>query len=236
MAAIDEATRLGQHRTDAGVLKVEYRPIPSSLKLYRGKIRAAFAERIDAGRPLSWLDIGAGYGELVAVAMDILPPGSSVLGVEPMEAKARAAQAHGLPVRACTLDSLEGSFDVISLMNVFSHLPDFRSFLGDLARLLKPDGSLFLRTGNGGDLSRRADYPDKLDLPDHLVFAGRSSLRRILEEQGLTVTWEDTERLDTVRGAAKLMVKKALGKPVPFLLPYTSPFRDCFVRADRTMV
>jgi hypothetical protein len=58
--------------------------------------------------------------------------------------------------------------------------------LRQIARLLKSNGILILLTGNGGDLVRQ-QYSGKLDLPDHLVFAGEDSLTAVLGHAGFTL-------------------------------------------------
>lgn len=230
---ITEANRLGQHQTEQGVLKVHYRRNAQVKKLYHELVRTAYAREIAAGQPIRWLDVGAGYGELVEVLRSILPRDSEIIGLEPMEAKVAYARARGLPVTGGSLADIGGPFDVISLMNVFSHVPNFRQFLTEILQHLASDGSLYIRTGNGGDLLRRSDYPDKLDFPDHLVFASRDALHYLLSEQGLAPNWEAAKRLDTVLGVCKSVAKRLIGRPVPIRLPYTSPFRDYFVRANR---
>ncbi len=40
--------------------------------------------------------------------------------------------------------------DVISLINVFSHIPDFEDFLRQVVEHSSPGGVVFLEIGNGG--------------------------------------------------------------------------------------
>ena len=231
---IDDANRIGAHRTAEGALEVAYRPNWQNMKMYEQDIASAFAEEIAAATPISWLDVGAGYGEFVSALVRILPAGSDIRGIEPMLPKVAYAKKMGIPVTDTPLSMLTEQVDVISLMNVFSHIPDFRSFLFDLKRLIKPGGTIFIRTGNGGDLDDRSQYPDKLDFPDHLVFAGEDHLARFLREAGFTVVWKAADRLDTFSWALKSIVKKALGRPSPIILPYRSAFRDVRCRANLT--
>ncbi|WP_340318040.1 class I SAM-dependent methyltransferase [Rhizorhabdus argentea] len=230
---LTEATRLGAHKTDGGNLKVTYRPNWRKTKRYHADIRRAFSREIDEARPLKWLDIGAGYGEFVSALGDILPRGSTVKGVEPMEHKTAAAKSMGLDVSTTRLSDINEKFDVISLMNVFSHIPDFRSFLDEVDGLLNPGGTIFLQTGNGGELADRSDYPDLLLLPDHLVFAGVDHIKRFLGEKSLVVNWIAEDPLDTVWWSVKSVIKTILRRKWQVTLPYRSRFRDVRMRASR---
>ena len=207
---ITEANILGEHRSDAGRLNVVARRDPRKVGRYRRILGRTFQDLIDAGRPVTWLDVGAGYGEVVEAVQSILPAGSQVEGIEPMVAKAAEAQRRGLPVTRTALSALTRQFDVISLINVFSHVPDFAGFLTQLRARLCPGGPLFLETGNGGDILR-SEYPDALSLPDHLVFAGEKHIAQFLDAAGFSLVSTRRDRVDTVTQFAKAVVKRALG-------------------------
>jgi SAM-dependent methyltransferase len=230
---IGEANLLGQHQLESGTLNVAYSPSRRKVRAYERRIRRNFQPELLRGQKLSWLDIGAGYGELVEALQRTLPAGSEIVGVEPMRPKAEAARARGLPIIAGDRSTVEGTFDVISLINIISHLPSIQSFLAELGPLLRPGGTLLIVTGNGGDLASARDYPDKLDLPDHLVFAGQSHMRRALDRAGFVVEATEAIRLDTALWAAKALVKRATGRQVPLILPYRSPFRDMLYKARK---
>ncbi|MCC2976898.1 class I SAM-dependent methyltransferase [Sphingomonas sp. PL-96] len=229
---ISEATRTGQHRHEAGALSVVYAPSRRKLARYEARMRRVLAGELGQD-PVSWLDIGAGFGELIEALRDVLPAGSRIRGIEPMAAKAAHARARGLPVTSDKLAQLSESFDFVSLINVFSHLPDPGAFLADVRRLVRPGGTLVLMTGNGAELDSAQSYPDRLDLPDHLVFAGRPQLDAFLSEAGFEPYRRDLVRLDTASWAAKAAVKKLLGQPVPLVIPYRSRFRDMLYLARR---
>lgn len=229
---IDEGHRIGKHRTPEGDLAGTYRPVWTNVATYKADINAAFADEIAVGKSLSWLDVGAGYGEFVSALRDTLPKGSSVVGIDPMEHKVAHAQQVGLPVTTTPLAEITGQYDVVSIMNVFSHVPDFREFLASLKRLLHPGGSLFIQTGNGGDLAVRSDYPDRLCLPDHLVFAGQVHIARFLREAGFAITWSKTRRKDTLYWSLKSVGKRLVSNRHPVVVPYRSAFRDVRCRAN----
>lgn len=80
--------------------------------------------------------------------------GFRVTGVEPLSLPAAEARAKGLTV----LDDLpegEGRFDLITLLDVFEHLPDPGEVLSRCRTLLKSDGVLLLETINEDALMSR---------------------------------------------------------------------------------
>lgn len=227
---ISEATRIGMHQTEAGQLNLVAKRSPHRIAALSDRIRGMFGDEIAAGKPMRWLDVGAGFGETVEAAMAALPPGSEVIGVEPMQPKVAAAQALGLPIVDTPLGNLPGGYDVISLINVFSHIPDFKDFGGEIARLLAPGGSVWIETGNVADVSR-GDYPDRLYLPDHLVFAGPEQMTRILADLGLKVVLVDPVRVDGPLYTLKAIVKSVVDGRPQLRLPWASPFRQVHYKA-----
>lgn len=226
--SISEAARTGLHPTEEGELNVQAKRFQAKVSHYGAMVADTFREELK--QPLSWLDVGAGYGELVEAAQGLAAPGSKVMGIEPMAAKVKAAQALGLPVSQTPLSDIHERFDVISLINVFSHIPDFRTFGAELRERLNPGGWLFLETGNGGDLERRADYPDRLYLPDHLVFIGLEQMRRLLDEMGFDLV---TSRALPPSQMARLknVAKTVVDGRWQLLAALNSPFRTVFYKA-----
>jgi hypothetical protein len=92
-AAISAANLIGQHTTATGAINIVGSWSNRKRDRYRRIFRSMYGDVIDAGKPLSWLDIGAGFGEAVAALQDIMPEGSSIMGVEPMAAKVAVAQS-----------------------------------------------------------------------------------------------------------------------------------------------
>jgi 2-polyprenyl-3-methyl-5-hydroxy-6-metoxy-1,4-benzoquinol methylase len=230
LTGISEANKIGEHRTSEGQLNVVYRRSRRKVEHYRAIVRRLFADQL-RDKPISWLDIGAGYGELIEALTGLLPAGSKIQGIEPMQEKAQQAQKLGLPISTAPLSSINTGHDVVSLINVFSHLPDFDAFLGDVRNAMKPGGTLFLETGNGGDLGDASQYPDRLYLPDHLVFAGVDHVKTYLERNGFSVMAIHSRRLDTVFWMAKNVIKRVLGRDAKISIPLSSPFRTVFFKA-----
>jgi SAM-dependent methyltransferase len=232
LSTISEATKTGVHKTDSRDLSVTFRRSPRKFYRYRSIVRRMFAAEIAAGKPLNWLDIGAGYGEFVEAVLAAMPRGETVCGVEPMKPKVEAARARGLPIVDTPLSQIEGQYDVISLINVFSHIPNFEDFLRQAVAHSSPGGVVFLETGNGGDVER-SQYPDELFLPDHLVFAGIEHIDLLLQKVGFRMEMVCQRRVDTARGVVKRAIKGLLKGRLELSLPYVSPFRTVFFKARR---
>jgi len=225
---ISEASRTGVHKTGIGELTVTFRRSEKKIQHYSQIVQRMFAAEIAGGKPMRWLDVGAGYGEFVEAVLQILPPKSNVCGIEPMKAKVESAKRRGLPIVDTPLSQVEGQFDVISLVNVFSHIPDFSAFLREVAHRCGPRGIVFLETGNGGDIKRR-QYPDELYLPDHLVFAGRKHIEMFLQRAGFGTVMSEAQRIDSTSSLAKRVIKNVLKRR-----PVFSPFRTVFFKGQRT--
>ncbi|HKY37290.1 MAG TPA: methyltransferase domain-containing protein [Polyangiaceae bacterium] len=151
---------------------------------YRRRLQALFAPSELAQRGSRvWLDFGCGFGEFLE-ALQLESDGQlSLRGSEPNERKATAARARGFAVSFRDLAQEERRYAFISMLNVFSHLPDPPQLLALLRCLLLPAGELLLQTGNWAELERSA-IRDRLHLPDHLSFASESIIRRLLDAAG----------------------------------------------------
>jgi 2-polyprenyl-3-methyl-5-hydroxy-6-metoxy-1,4-benzoquinol methylase len=227
---ITEANKVGVHRTQDGkALNVSARRNTGKVAYYTRMIGELFAEERARGTPLKWLDVGAGYGEVVEAVQRALP-GTDVEGIEPMRPKVEVAQERGVRVSDRPLDATDSDYDVVSLINVYSHVPNFHEFGRMLASKLKQGGVLFLETGNLPELDSRADFPDILYLPDHLVFAAPRQMEMIARSIGLVMEATKAEPIDGVTWSAKATVKSVLrGKP-RIVLPHASKFRTVFYR------
>ena len=230
---IDEAVKTGVHsNVDHGRTAIGHRT-DSKVRRYQQIFAAMFEDVWERQEPFSWLDIGAGYGEVVEAVTALAPPGCKIEGLEPMEPKRKSATARGLSVRDCYLSDEQGEFDFVSLVNVFSHIPDFPDFLADLKKVLPVGGEFFIETGDVSDLDI-SEVPHELNLPDHLVFANEHNLTECLKRAGFTVVDVQKQRTDTVLHCTKLVVKKLIGRGVSLALPYRSRYRTMRIRARRT--
>lgn len=236
---ISEAAKTGLHEVEQGQMAVIGQFHHSKVRMFEQRLPEIF-DRETLGRPgLSWLDIGAGFGELLLALRSLTAADAHIEGIEPCLPKVEKARSKGATVNDTPLERLERQYDVISLVNVFSHLPDPGAFLRDLKRLLKPQGELLLVTGNGADISAE-EYPRPYYLPDHLVFAGEKHVCGILEKAGFGVIrvnrYDDFLPESKAFVFAKNVAKMALGRPHrpinDLLFPNESGFRSLFVRAQ----
>lgn len=230
-ATINSAVRTGTHSEEAQGLDVAARRIGRKVRYYRRVFASLFEDVWVRGRPLSWLDVGAGYGEVLEAVAGLAPPGSRIEGLEPMKRKAEKARERGLTITESYLKPDHPKVDVISVVDVFSHMPSFSTFLADVRSVLNPGGEVFVETGNLADLDRRHEYPGGLGLPDHLVFAGEKHLLGYLRQAGFEVVCVERRRIDGVVNLAKNAVKKLIGRPAAIGVPYTSKYRSLQVRA-----
>lgn len=231
LSAISSAVRTGAHGEDAGGLNVKARRVDVKVAYYRRLFSGLFDDVWKRDRPVAWLDVGAGYGEVVEAVGSLAPAGSRVEGLEPMKPKAEEARRRGLTITEDYLRPEHSKVDIVSIVDVFSHVPDFAAFLIDIRNVLNPNGELFIETGNLADLDRRDQFPGELGLPDHLVFTGEKQLRGYLDRAGFDVVRIDRKRIDGIANLAKNVVKKIIGRPAAFGIPYSSAYRQLLVRA-----
>ncbi|MBM4111063.1 MAG: class I SAM-dependent methyltransferase [Phycisphaerae bacterium] len=229
--SIDQGVKLGVHTVESTALDVVGSRSAWKVPLFKEVVSSMFPEFSRGGRPVRWLDVGAGFGELLESLQAVVPSGSVCEGIEPMIPKAEDCRRRGLAVRTCYLADVRERYDVVSIIDVFSHVPDFGAFLSEIKGVLNPQGEVFIKTGNGADIGPRSQLPDPLTLPDHLVFGGRDHLKRFLDEAGFDIVSVSAHRMDGLRHTIRNMVKKLVGKPVCLGLPYTSPARVLYIRA-----
>lgn len=231
---VDEAVRSGLHKTlGLNVLNVRSRRIPRKITRYSKIFRSLFSDLWSLGQPITWVDVGCGYGEVLESVIRLAPKGSFICGYEPMKAKAEKAASLGLNVTNDYLAPHSIEADVISVVDIYSHIPDFHAFLDVAAANLKRNGLLYLETGNLADLNVRADFPGELGVPDHLVFAGEKHILGYLDHAGFDIERIEYVRIDGFFELCKNVVKRLLGRPFLLSLPYSSKYRQILIRARR---
>jgi SAM-dependent methyltransferase len=158
----------------------------------------------------AFLDAGCGDGRyLAAVAQARGAP--RIVGTDISErilATARAAAAPFEPELArANLESLpfgDAEFDLVLCSQVVEHLLDVDAGLGELARVVRPNGTLILTTDNARNLVTRALYLGRLrkqagfDFPHRDFEVGDIEAR--LRAAGLDIVNTDTFRFSAPRG------------------------------------
>jgi ubiquinone/menaquinone biosynthesis C-methylase UbiE len=108
----------------------------------------ALARHLPDARPLSWLDLGSGTGRMTPALADAF--GGPVYGVEPSDKMRAQAVPH--PAVTYVKGSAEqiplpdGEFDAALVFYVWHHVLDRAAAARELLRVVKPGGTLFLRT------------------------------------------------------------------------------------------
>jgi SAM-dependent methyltransferase len=145
------------------------------------------------------LDVGTGTGRLLEL-VQMHYPEMLCYGAEPNQARAEyARQVSKAEIHVDSLFELPDTpkYDVISLINVLSHIP-LPYALDKLVSLMAEDGRLVILTGEIEDNVTRSDKFDWA-IPDHLHFLGMRTLDIICRRWGLKVVMhERTSHADKI--------------------------------------
>jgi SAM-dependent methyltransferase len=135
----------------------------------------------------SILDVGCGCGHLLerlAVRPDLYRAGVELN-------RQRAAQARRVAhceVFDIPIEDFPATrrFDVITLINVFSHIPGIDRLFEKLRLLLNDNGKIILRTGEMRKDVRKSAIFD-WEIPDHLQFLGLNTLEFLAHKHGFEI-------------------------------------------------
>lgn len=132
------------------------------------------------------LDIGAGTADFLLAAQK---QGWTTIGVEPGEQARQAAANKGATLNISTAGIPDGSQDVITMWHVLEHVPDVRTQIAELKRLLKKDGTCIIAVPNfkSFDALHYGAYWAAFDVPRHLYHYSQQSIRMLFAEQGMDV-------------------------------------------------
>lgn len=178
------------------------------------------AARLAAGRRVLDLGCNVGYGTEVLAKDARLAVGVDV-SVRAIEAAVEGVRTPGLTFRVIDGRSLpfeDGSFDLVVSCQVVEHVVDTESFLGEVRRVLAPDGLVVLTTPNA---ALRLDPGEKPWYPFHVREYDASALRAMLgrsfrhvEVLGMVasgaVASVERERVDEARRVARRAKERRL--------------------------
>ncbi|MGI9084592.1 MAG: methyltransferase domain-containing protein [Aeromicrobium sp.] len=134
-----------------------------------------------------WLDVGCGAGLLIGLAQEA---GFSGEGIElSADRRSIAQQLTGATVHDTPVEDIgfpDDSFDVVSMINVFSHLISPTQTFKELVRILRPGGAIVMVTGEMTSGVKKRDML-RWNLGDHLYFLGDRTMTRYSEKTGLEI-------------------------------------------------
>lgn len=134
----------------------------------------------------SFLDVGCGTGHLLE---RLSRPGLYRAGIELNRERAiLAREIAKCDIFEVPLEKLAAgrSFDVITMVNVFSHIPAPRDFLPKVRSLLSPQGKLIIKTGEVSNRVKKRVVHD-WGIPDHLQFLGLGTLEYLCKTYGFRI-------------------------------------------------
>jgi SAM-dependent methyltransferase len=114
----------------------------------------AIAARRGLDRVQAAVDIGCGLGGWTRVMAQVLPAGALLVGLEREPATSRAAVARGdrgIEYRVGSAEALtftDASLDLVTAESLMSQVADPRQVLIEMARVLRPGGTLWLVEAN----------------------------------------------------------------------------------------
>ena len=135
-----------------------------------------------------FLDVGCGAGTLLDIAIEL---GWDAKGVEVSKPAAEHLVNRGIDVFEGTLsdaDFPDNYFDVITCTEVIEHVSDPKSVISEIARVLSPNGILWMTTPHGNGLSAKllGSKWSVVAPPEHLNLFSLKALEMCLRDVGFT--------------------------------------------------
>ena len=181
---MSQATMSGLHKGEK-IINVTEVFKPEKVKHYLSILFDLYGTDIPTDKK-SWMDIGCGNGEFLLALSKYFTHNIDAKGIEPNVHKQQVAKDKGLNVGFYDLKTTSEKYDTISILNVYSHLPDPVEAFTNWRDLLKPGGELIIETGDSSHLSYK-EHHKPFYLPDHLSFANEEIVTSILKRTGYEV-------------------------------------------------
>jgi SAM-dependent methyltransferase len=162
---------------------------PRTVRVYEWRGIAAVIDELSVLAPSTrWLDYGAGLGGLVRYTRATV--GCESFGFDEGYGAEQMAARQIPSLTRAEVEAANGTFDVVTAIEVIEHTVDPVELLREVFRALVPGGLVYLTTGNAEprrqDLTRWA-YAKVPDV--HVGFFEPATLARALEAAGFEVLW-----------------------------------------------
>ncbi|MBW2976429.1 class I SAM-dependent methyltransferase [Candidatus Woesearchaeota archaeon] len=178
----------------------------------KGNIQSTFNRRLKKINKFSkrgkLLDVGCAFGFFLELAKK---DGWDVKGLEISKyAYAYAKEKLKLPAVNKTLEKARfkaNSFGVVTLFDVIEHLPDPKSTLKEVRRILKPQGLVVITTPDIGSITAKIlwkNWEEVKRVREHIYYFSKDTLKKLLESLGFKVLGtESAGRFFSVESAVK---------------------------------
>lgn len=150
------------------------------------------------------LDIGTGTGDFIKTLNDTFLENTQITGVDPGEQWLKEARTHFpqehihfLCMSGEQLDFADDTFDVISISNALHHLKNIEQSLGEMKRVLKPDGWLIINEICDDKLTKAQEnqkmlhhfksYVDRLHGISHHETYSPDKIQKIIQQNNIEV-------------------------------------------------
>jgi predicted TPR repeat methyltransferase len=165
---------------------------------------------LDLGPDSLVIELGSNDGYLLRNFVEM---GVPVLGIEPAQNVAVAAEAAGVATLARFFDRELGvalrregrQADLIACNNTLAQIPDINDFVAGIAELLAPEGTLTIEVPHL--LRLLAENQFDTIYHEHFSYFSLASIRRILAHHGLEVV--EVRELDTHGGSLRVYARHA---------------------------
>src|SRR5882724_11236060 len=144
---------------------------------------------------------------------NFLKMGVPVLGIDPSDTVAAAAEKIGVPTRveffgqkvARELAAQDRQADLIIANNVLAHVPDLNDFVAGIAVLLRPDGSATIEFPHLLELIEHVEFDTIYH--EHYSYFSLYAIEQVFKRHGLRIF--DLERLSTHGGSLRIFAAHA---------------------------
>ena len=189
-----------------------------SVSMYTDASRLASA--VAATSSSRVLDYGCGTGAFLALLRDRFGV-AEVEGFEiGSEAREIARGRYGLKIAGAVQDLQHREYDCVLLLEVIEHVPDPRSFLEEVTKLVAPGGYLLITTPAVDNMTGRwlARMCLHYTAPSHVSLFTETALRSLMQRYSFDVTMLETDRAS---GFARTAVLSLL-----YRLDFSGPRND----------